>query len=611
MNNINELTSLLRIKESLKLDIKRVKQKVKAQEKTIENQKQRAENGKPNTLGFEQKQLPIFILELKNVENELKEIKIKIKTFELENNDLKLRAENTKDKSGFPTNKEGKQVAVFDKDGNVMLLLSSNFLAKFSENSCIKFNPSNKEEVNTALDTLVNVLTQNFNENIKGYFTLDLTDKAKKEKKLRTKEPLKIPRVQMYFDWVDGWLQYLGNIADSIELKLLFYKKYKDRIKKNFISLETNLNKTNVPKNYVSFATKWIEHTDKNFELENQLTQSKEKKEPVKSINSKDDRILIVDLFNYFNNKTPNEILEIHLNNINADKFFIINYNNKKFKIYSPSLAYLFSTKDINGRNMETKEGFKLDTRLYFKTFVDAFINGEKHFKNDYEVSKNVFYGSNISTIISDIHTAYYHTIHNSKFTGWHGVVHSNPTIITHKIIDSYGFYSGVLSKADEFILKYPNAFKDFHKCNDESQESQSIITKEQVFKERNNLIPDVLINNVYDFFKVLIDKPNRKGEFYLSEQKLLIFIKATFIDKKPIKQNFDVAFSKDKIDVRSVFKRFQDYCYDLEYNKTYVKDKYFKIMFESFEGFSQTTDFSKWHKTNNKLPTLKKQKAK
>ncbi|WP_040282485.1 hypothetical protein [Psychroserpens damuponensis] len=136
-------------------------------------------------------------------------------------------------------------------------------------------------------------------------------------------------------------------------------------------------------------------------------------------------------------------------------------------------------------------------------------------------------------------------------------------------------------------------------------------LTKDELFKERNNLIREVKIEDVYNFFSVLINKPNRKGECYLSENKLLIFIKSTFIDKEPIQQTFDVGFSRDKKDVRSVFKKFQDYCYGLEYNKKNVKEKYFDIMYNAFKGFNKNTDFNKWHETNNKLPILKSPKGK
>src|SRR5690606_40488951 len=74
-----------------------------------------------------------------------------------------------------------------------------------------------------------------------------------------------------------------------------------------------------------------------------------------------------------------------------------------------------------------------------------------------------------------------------------------------------------------------------------------SDLNKEELFNEQNNLIADVSIEIVYNYFKVLIEVPNRKGEFYLSEQKLLLFIKSTFIDLAPEKQNFNVSFSRSE----------------------------------------------------------------
>ncbi len=136
-------------------------------------------------------------------------------------------------------------------------------------------------------------------------------------------------------------------------------------------------------------------------------------------------------------------------------------------------------------------------------------------------------------------------------------------------------------------------------------------LSKEAVIQAQNNLIANVNIEDVYDYFKVLIEVPNRKGEFYLTEKKLLIFLKSTFTDLAPIKQNFNVSFSRDKRNVRSVFYKFQNFCFDSEYNKSHLKRKYFGIMFNGFNGFDEKEDWNKWHVTNNKIPTLKNLKVK
>lgn len=177
------------------------------------------------------------------------------------------------------------------------------------------------------------------------------------------------------------------------------------------------------------------------------------------------------------------------------------------------------------------------------------------------------------------------------------------------------GKYEGRFYRAWSIIFSqnilFSPLFKEYVYKDGGYDETDMVIKKEDLLKKRNNLIPDVGLDLVYDFFSVLIKKPNKKGRFYLSERKLLIFIESTFIEEKPTLQYFDVPFSKDKKDVRSVFKKFQDYCYNYEYNKTNVKTKYFGIMNDAFKGFSEKIDYNKWHETNNNIPTKNKPKGK
>ncbi|WP_434036807.1 hypothetical protein [Formosa sp. 4Alg 33] len=169
------------------------------------------------------------------------------------------------------------------------------------------------------------------------------------------------------------------------------------------------------------------------------------------------------------------------------------------------------------------------------------------------------------------------------------------------------GKYEGRFYRAWSIIFSqnilFAPLFKNYMNKNDNNFENDRGIKKADFLEKRNNLIPDVSISDVYNFFSVLVEKPNRKGVYYLSEDKLLIFIKSTFVDKEPILQSFDVPFSRDKKDVRSVFRKFQDYCYKYEYNKTNVNTKYFGIMNKSFKGFSEISDYKKWHETNNAIP--------
>ena len=115
-------------------------------------------------------------------------------------------------------------------------------------------------------------------------------------------------------------------------------------------------------------------------------------------------------------------------------------------------------------------------------------------------------------------------------------------------------------------------------------------------------------IIEVYNFFKTLVDTVNKKGKCYLTEDNLLLFIKSTFIDLKPVPINFNVLFSKDKISVRSVFKKFEEECIKFEINHKGLKEKYTKIMMGSFSVFNDN-DYKKWHETNNKIQTIKIEK--
>jgi len=501
--NTNDLVSLLKQKEDLKLQVKRAKEKVEAQQKAIDRQKVRAENGQTNTLAFEQRQQPLAILELQEAENKLKEVKIKIKAFELVRDNLNLRKKDNRDADGFPINDKGEQIAVLDENKNVLLPLNSNFLVKFENNSFIKINPNDKLEVYKGLDNLVNILTNEFKNKLESHLDIGLTDEAR-QKGFYLKNPLKVHLITMYFDWINKWLKYFGNVF-NLEFKLLFYSKYKEKIKNELLSIETGIYENQVPKHHIEYAKKWIEITDANINLERQAKKKTQK--PQYDIKVMDEKIILIELSNHFLKNEVSHEYEAHKRNIQEQRYLPVRYKNRKCKIYSASLSYLFSSNEVKARNFKTQKNFELDIKPYFDTFINAFEKGEKHFTNDYEVSKDILYGTNSEAIVSDIHFAYYHTIHKDKFNGWVGVT-GNPTLITHTIIEDYGFYSGVLSKADEFINKYPNVFKDFHKCKDENQAPQqdyfeslkslAIIKTTDYFKDKHNISVDAKILNSY-----------------------------------------------------------------------------------------------------------------
>jgi len=122
-----------------------------------------------------------------------------------------------------------------------------------------------------------------------------------------------------------------------------------------------------------------------------------------------------------------------------------------------------------------------------------------------------------------------------------------------------------------------------------------SIITKEELFDMQNHLIPKIGIDKVYKAFEFFILTQSKTGEYYLTNEQLLIFIENTFVKKNPVKQKWNCSdFTKYK--VREIFYNFYSKSKNSEPNEKNLKRKYFDIMNDSFEGFKETdfTDFAK-----------------
>ena len=121
------------------------------------------------------------------------------------------------------------------------------------------------------------------------------------------------------------------------------------------------------------------------------------------------------------------------------------------------------------------------------------------------------------------------------------------------------------------------------------------VLTVESILKEQNKLLPKISIEEVFNHFKTLTTSTNKNSQFYLTNEQLLIFINSTFIEQKPIKQKFNCKGIYKK-DLRKIFYNFYFNNKLKETNLTRLKRKYFNIMNEGFEGFTENdyTDFAK-----------------
>jgi hypothetical protein len=173
-----------------------------------------------------------------------------------------------KDKSGYPINNQGQHVTITDADGNCVILIPSYLLKSYPQGFGVKFNPFKSLEVNNALDALVNILTEDFENIIKGELTIDLTAETKKKHNVYTKQPLVVHTVLIYFTSIENFLKYVGNCYD-VSFKARFYVKFKNRAKQYLLPLETNLNSnSDVKKSCLKYCKKWFKTTDKAIGIE-------------------------------------------------------------------------------------------------------------------------------------------------------------------------------------------------------------------------------------------------------------------------------------------------------------------------------------------------------
>lgn len=167
----------------------------------------------------------------------------------------------------------------------------------------------------------------------------------------------------------------------------------------------------------------------------------------------------------------------------------------------------------------------------------------------------------------------------------------------THKVIAA-----STDRELSDFVkpqLKFLKKQLDYYKGKlliEPSKESvDNSFNKEALFELSNNLIPRVSIEQVYNYFKILTQMTNKNNEFYLTNEQLVIFIKSTFVERKPIQQDFNCKGFKKK-EIRKVFYDFYFQNKNKERNQTSLKGKYFNIMNDAFSGFNKNDydDFAK-----------------
>lgn len=154
--------------------------------------------------------------------------------------------------------------------------------------------------------------------------------------------------------------------------------------------------------------------------------------------------------------------------------------------------------------------------------------------------------------------------------------------------------------------IKYLNIVKEYIKKRKEipitkkgkqpEQSNPKELKLNDILEKQNILIPNVSIKEVYEHFKTLTSKVNNSNKHILTDEQLLLFIKSTFIDVKPIKQKWN-SHLQTKKEVRYIFYEFYKKYKSNEKNQKNLKQKYFDILNNSFERFNEKNDYTDFSK--------------
>jgi hypothetical protein len=134
-------------------------------------------------------------------------------------------------------------------------------------------------------------------------------------------------------------------------------------------------------------------------------------------------------------------------------------------KIYAPELAVIFTSKEFPARNMDTKQETTINGLEYLKTYIEAYKEGEQAFETEYKISPDTLYGAMAEQYVRDIHLNFFHIRHTGANEGWGYVKKQYPFVLSHRAVNEFGYYSGIVNKVEEQIRKYPGQFANFDKC--------------------------------------------------------------------------------------------------------------------------------------------------
>jgi hypothetical protein len=244
----------------------------------------------------------------------------------------------------------------------------------------------------------------------------------------------------------------------------------------------------------------FFNESDKNeFEaFETKTIQVNSIEEAVKYLTkNKDERFWLNDFFAKKQFTMPDYLA--FKSQIDNNGSFVIKLDNDSVNIYTPELAIILTSK-LNARNMETQIETVVNGRDYLNTYIEAYKEGEQYFENEFKVTANTLYGLNAEMYVRDIHLNFFHINHSGAHEGWSYVKKNFPLVVTYKVIKDFGYYSGIVSKVEAMVKKYPKQFQTFDICEHNQQPQQIETVKNiEIKKELHN---HIFKGNAFEIFE-------------------------------------------------------------------------------------------------------------
>ncbi|WP_396181509.1 hypothetical protein [Flavobacterium sp.] len=179
--------------------------------------------------------------------------------------------------------------------------------------------------------------------------------------------------------------------------------------------------------------------------------------------------------------------------------FFKVKAGTETVKIYNPQLTVILISIELPVKNLDTQTETAINCWEFLMTYIKGYKRGEQFFENKIMVSPTIIYSPNAKQFIIDIHMKYFHVQHG-KGKGWVYVKNVEPSILTHELIEEYGYYSGLVNKVRELIIEYPEQFASFENYEHHMQPQQT--KKEHETIELKPVLKPEAVQIVFDIIK-------------------------------------------------------------------------------------------------------------